>query len=66
MSCNCESEKKQFFGDVKLFTEYAGEIPTGAGMNLELTAVSVCPQCGKAEFIVPTRNMRWVQTAQAA
>ena len=64
MSCSCASEKKRtYFANIQLFTDQCDGMPAGAAPHLDLTAVVVCQQCGKAEFSIPASNLRLFQAA---
>jgi hypothetical protein len=59
MSCKCDPEcRKVYYAQPQLFSEVIEGIPGGAGKTLSLTKITVCTQCGQAEFVVSDQDMQ--------
>jgi hypothetical protein len=54
MACNCDVNfKRDFYGEIKLWTGLQNGIAAGAGTVLPVVKVVVCDSCGTAEFKMP-------------
>jgi len=59
MACTCDPEsKKVYYANLQLFSAVVDGIPGGAGKTLGPTKISLCTQCGQADFVVSDQNMQ--------
>jgi hypothetical protein len=57
MACNCGKATKLYFANIQLYSERGNVLPGGAGFPIGQVDVEVCPECGKASFVIP-KEMR--------
>jgi hypothetical protein len=57
MSCECDNRyKRTLYGEIKLWTGMQSGIGGGTGMVLPTVEVTVCDNCGVAEFKCRIKN----------
>ncbi len=61
MPCACSSSKKRtYYANIQLFTELKNGMPSGSSPPMgSVKEVTVCSECGAAEFLVPEADRRW-------
>jgi hypothetical protein len=63
MTCACSSPNtKTYYAEIALFTHLSNGIPGGSAPPLSIREVTVCTECGSAEFLIPEGELRWFRT----
>jgi hypothetical protein len=65
MACACSSSKKRiYYANIQLFTDLQNGIPGGSSPPVgSVKEVTVCTECGAAEFLIPDAERRWFHVA---
>jgi hypothetical protein len=60
MACGCPTSKKwTYYAYIQLYSELKDGTPAGSAPNLSTKEVSVCSECGVAEFTLTNEERRW-------
>jgi hypothetical protein len=63
--CTCPSSKKGVYYTVpQLFSHLQGGRPTGSAPSLSAKEVTICTECGVAEFLIDESELRWFHARQ--
>jgi len=56
MACGCPASKKKiYYSNIALYTHLTNGSPGGSSPSLSMREVTVCTECGLAEFAIPGR-----------
>ena len=66
MACSCpDSDKQIYYANIQLHPELKDGLVSGGSPHLSTKGVTVCAQCGKAEFTIDESELRWFRKAQS-
>lgn len=66
MACSCPaSNKRIYYADIQLFPELKDGPVKGGSPHLSTKKVTVCAQCGTAEFSIDESELRWFRKEQS-
>ena len=65
MACSCPTCKKQiYYADIKLFPELKFRLVSEGSPRLSGKVVTICAECGTAEFSIDESELRWFHKGQ--
>jgi hypothetical protein len=64
MACSCPVSKKRiYYSAIQLFPELKDGLVSGGAPHLSAKEVTVCTECGNAEFAIDALELRWFRAA---
>ncbi len=60
MACSCSpSMKRVYYSNIQLYPELKDGLVSGGSPNLSTKEITVCTECGNAEFMISEDERRW-------
>lgn len=60
MPCSCfASTKRTYYANIQLYSQLIEGSPAGSAPSLSVKEVTVCADCGAAEFVITEDERRW-------